>query len=116
MIDTDPTDLIGLREAEARATDLRRLETARLVDDLKLVMADEYGRRFVWGVIDRSGCNRPSFDPGFPDALVTAFNEGRRSEGLRLQALLYAACPDLYDKMLRERASEQDRLKKELDQ
>lgn len=116
MIDTDPTDLVSMREAEGRAADLRRLETARLVDDVKLVMADEYGRRFVWGIIDRSGCNRPSFDPNYPDPQITAFNEGRRSEGLRLQALLYAACPALYDQMLRERATEQDRLKKELDQ
>jgi hypothetical protein len=112
--DFDPTDLERLRMLEERAEDVRRLEQARKVDDLLLLMAEPYGRRFVWGLINRSGCNRPSMDESNPNPLTTAFNEGRRREGLELQVILYDRCPDLYDRMLRERVDEQKRLKKEI--
>ena len=82
-------------------------ETAQRVevDDLKWVMSNKRGRRFVAGLLERAGVFRTSFNT---NALQMAFNEGNRNEGLRLIALLTAECPDRYAEMLKESA-ENDR-------
>lgn len=109
----DPTDIQAIVAAEQEAQQRRLADDTLAADALVLVMQSREGRRLVWHIIDRSGCNGPSFDPSVPDPCVTAFNEGRRRVGLELQNQLYALSPDLYDVMLRERAAEQAQRKKE---
>lgn len=53
----------------------------------------------MWRQLDRAGVFRLSFDT---TAMVMAFNEGRRNEGLRLMSLVLAHCPQHYSAMLEE--------------
>lgn len=62
-------------------------------NDLLAVMGSAEGRRFVWELIGTAGVFRQSFGP---DALATAFSEGRRSIGLELLARLQDEAPDAY--------------------
>lgn len=95
----DPTDI----QAQERDADLsadRNRKAAELeIDDLKWLMSNKRGRRFVFRVLERAGVWRLSFNT---NALSMAFNEGQRNEGLRLMANITAHCPDRYTEMLEE--------------
>lgn len=109
----DPTDIIEALDAETRAEQTRQAIERTHEEDLVELMRQPIGRRFVAKLIDDSGCNARSFDPANPNPHVTAFNEGRRDVGRKLQEQVHLLCPELFDEMLRERAAELRRLKKE---
>ncbi len=69
------------------------------IDDMKWLMSNKRGRRFVARLLERAGVWRLSFNT---NALTMAFNEGTRNEGLRLLAQITAHCPDRYTEMLKE--------------
>lgn len=95
----DPTD-IQAQERDAAASAERNRKAAEVeVDDLKWLMSNKRGRRFVFRVLERAGVWRLSFNT---NALSMAFNEGQRNEGLRLMANITAHCPDRYTEMLKE--------------
>jgi hypothetical protein len=95
----DTFDLRAQEDAREKAEERARLLAKIEIDDLKWVMRDKRGRRFVHGLLERAGAFRSSFHT---NALTMAFNEGTRNEGLRLidQAMRY--CADLYMQMLKE--------------
>lgn len=99
MSHLDPTDI----QAQERDADLsadRNRKAADLeIDDLKWLMSNKRGRRFVFRALERAGVWRLSFNT---NALSMAFNEGQRNEGLRLMANITAHCPDRYTEMLEE--------------
>lgn len=82
-------------EAEAKA----KLRAKREVDDLKWLMADPRGRRFVARLLDRAGTMRSSFHTS---GSVMAFNEGRRDLGLHLTAEILEHAPAMYARLLNE--------------
>jgi len=82
--------------AEARAEALALARRQRAMD-MRSVMATPSGRRFVWRYLNEMGVFGGSYAPG--DALATAYNEGRRSAGLRLQADLRRLCAADYVRM-----------------
>ncbi|MFZ2972241.1 MAG: hypothetical protein WA049_06345 [Ferribacterium limneticum] len=95
----DPTD-IQAQERDAEVSADRNRKAADLeIDDLKWLMSNKRGRRFVFRVLERAGVWRLSFNT---NALSMAFNEGQRNEGLRLMANITAHCPDRYTEMLEE--------------
>ena len=95
----DPTD-IQAQERDAEVSADRNRKAADLeIDDLKWLMSNKRGRRFVFRVLERAGVWRISFNT---NALSMAFNEGQRNEGLRLMANITAHCPDRYTEMLEE--------------
>jgi hypothetical protein len=101
MDDFDPLDTQHheeKREAEAERQTLARQQEAA---DLTWLMKDKRGRRIVWRQLAAAGVFRSSFDP---NAMTMAFNEGRRSEGLRLLAQVHELCPDLYPTMMKEQS------------
>jgi hypothetical protein len=69
------------------------------IADLKWLMSNKRGRRFVHRLLERAGVWRLSFNT---NALSMAFNEGTRNEGLRLLAQLTEHCLDRYSEMLKE--------------
>jgi hypothetical protein len=77
--------------------DLRRAKLE--ADDWKWLMNQPRGRRLVWRLLSRAGIYRSSFTG---EALSSAFNEGERNLGLRINALLTEHCPASYGKMLVE--------------
>lgn len=95
----DPLDLQSQADATADADDRARLSAQIEIDDLKWLMSNKRGRRFVSRLLDRAGVFRLSFNT---NALTMAFSEGNRTEGLRLLAQLNTHCPDRYTEMLKE--------------
>ena len=95
----DPTDLRGQEQAQADADAAARAAADLELGDLKWLMSNKRGRRFVHRLLERSGVFRLSFDQ---NALRMAFNEGTRNEGLRLIAQLTEHCSERYIEMLTE--------------
>jgi len=79
------------------AEDLLVLQTEAA--DVQWLMGDARGRRVVWRALEQAGVFRLSFDR---DAMVMAFAEGRRNEGLRMLALIESAAPESYILMQQE--------------
>lgn len=99
MSNFDPLDIRSQERAQAEADDRARLTLQTEIDDLKWLMSNKRGRRFVARMLERAGVWRLSFNT---NALTMAFNEGTRNEGLRLLAQITAHCPDRYTEMLKE--------------
>ena len=99
MEDFDPLDTADV-DAK-RTTTARKQSLARKTEeaDFMWLMSDARGRRIVWAQLSAAGVYTTSFDP---TAMTMAFNEGRRSEGLRLLARVAALCPDHYLTMMKE--------------
>ena len=99
MSNIDTTELQGQERDAADMAERNRKAAELEIDDLKWLMSNKRGRRFVFRVLERAGVWRLSFNT---NALSMAFNEGQRNEGLRLMANITAHCPDRYTEMLEE--------------
>lgn len=84
-----------LRERARAAT----LAANQLRDDLRNMMATQFGRRLVWDLLSRAGVYLSSYSESDK---AMAYREGRRSLGLEYLGLLSAHCPEQYDQMNRE--------------
>lgn len=73
--------------------------------DMRLIMAQPYGRRFVWSLLEFAGVFRTSFTGNS----ATFYNEGMRNVGLMVMAKINETCPEKYLLMLQEQR-EKDRL------
>lgn len=69
--------------------EIRRSE----LNDIKLQMDTERGRKFMWRLLELSNVFRPTFSP---DPLQMAFNEGTRNQGLKLFAEIMEVAPKKY--------------------
>lgn len=78
-------------------------EKARLreLDDLKVILGTENGRRAMYRQLIVAGIYVCSYQPG-QQSEHTAFKEGQRNMGLRLMDELQTASPALFLKMLEE--------------
>lgn len=101
----DPLDIRGQERDQADADKRTELAAKAEIDDLKWLMSNKRGRRFVFRMLERAGVWRLSFNT---NALTMAFAEGQRNEGLRLMAQLTEHCPGRYTEMLKE-SQEHDR-------
>ena len=86
-----------------------RAETARLarlqeIADLRSVMSNPQGRRFVWRLLEATGVYRSSYT-GNAD---TYFREGARNVGLTLIRDVHEHCFDLYVEAMNERKDGHD--------
>lgn len=95
----DPLDIRSQERAQADAEERAQLESQIEIDDVKWLMSNKRGRRFVDRLLKRSGVWRLSFNT---NALTMAFAEGTRNEGLRLLGQITMHCPDRYTEMLKE--------------
>lgn len=96
---SDPLDIRSQERAQAEAEERALMASQIEIDDVKWLMSNKRGRRFVARLLERAGVWRLSFNT---NALTMAFNEGTRNEGLRLLAQITAHCPDRYTEMLKE--------------
>lgn len=99
MSNFDPFDIHGQEHARAEADERAALAVQVELDDLKWLMGDKRGRRFIARSLEHAGVWRTSFST---DALVMAFNEGARNAGLRLLARITESLPKQYAVMLKE--------------
>lgn len=95
----DPRDVRAQEEAEGHRAEADRLKQQIEVDDLKWLMADKHGRRFVWRVLEKSRVFANAFAG---DAALTAFRCGEQNIGQWLLAELHLFCPEKYQAMVRE--------------
>ena len=93
----DPMEALDLPDSQEdeRAEIARRVE----IDDLKRVMSNKAGRRFVADLLKRSAVDASSFDIN-PHAM--AFKEGVKWLGQRILDDVKTHCPDQYLEMLKE--------------
>lgn len=95
----DPLDLRGQERAKVESDDRELLAFQIEIDDLKWLMSNKRGRRFVHRLLERAGVWRISFNT---NALTMSFNEGMRNEGLRLLSQITEHTPKRYTEMLKE--------------
>lgn len=69
-------------------------------DDLKDVMREPYGRRFIWQLLESAQVFQTAFSG--EQTHFTAFSEGKKYQGTLLFAQLQEVCPELYLRMIKE--------------
>lgn len=97
--DFDPLNTEQQDQDRADADARKALAAKQKAADFLWLMRDARGRRLVWRQLSEAGVFLQSFNP---DAMTMAFNEGRRSAGLRLLDQVHTLCPDLYTTMMKE--------------
>jgi hypothetical protein len=100
---TRDIDPFSLEDAHSAIADRARFESELEIGDLKWLMSNKRGRRFVFRLLERAGVWRLSFNT---NALTMAFSEGTRNEGLRLLAQITEHCLDRHAEMLKEQRNE----------
>lgn len=103
--DHDPSDIAGQERTAARSAEEERLQREREQNDLRYVMSNKQGRRFMWRLLSRAGVYQSSFNV---DPHVTAFNEGSRNAGLQQLNEIMETCPERYTEMLAEQKDARD--------
>lgn len=96
---SDPFDIDATNARDTQRSDASRAERERADNELRFVMGDARGRRFVWGLLASAGIYRSSFAT---DPLVMAHAEGKRDTGLRLLDRLLRVTPGDYLKAQQE--------------
>jgi hypothetical protein len=84
-----------------REEHMERMRLAQRIEisDLKWLMGDKRGRRFVWRLLETAG---PLQEPFNPDPQITANNLGKQAYGRWLYVQLLEECPELFVLMGRE--------------
>lgn len=89
-------------DKQTKASAARKREATAEAEDIKSLMAVQWGRRIVWRLLADAGVFRLSFNT---EPLLMAFAEGGRSSGLRLMAQVVRLCPEHYTTMQKENQS-----------
>lgn len=87
------------QEKAERAAQEAKLAQEQWVDDLKFVMGDRRGRRFVWRLLVEAGVYQTVFNESHA---ISSLLEGKRQIGLFLVDETNAECPQEYDRMKAE--------------
>jgi hypothetical protein len=92
---------VAEREKESAAEKATQavLAAQTRIEDMRWLMSDPRGRRFVWRQLEESGIYRSSYSN---DALAMAFNEGERNRGLKLLDEISRHCPKGLSEMQKE--------------
>ena len=93
---TNVSDPVEVKKAKKKAERLRRRHLA----DVRYVLAQEAGRRFMWNLIGM--CNTDGLSFVARDASTTCFNEGMRVVGNTVRGDIIEAEMDGYFKMQME--------------
>lgn len=101
----DPTDIRAQDRARADAATQRRLSRDTEESDLKWLVKTKQGRRVVWRLLEQAGVFRMSFNT---NSMQMAFNEGNRSYGNRVMAMLHTHCPEAFVQMMNEARAAED--------
>ena len=91
-------------EQKAQQQEMTRIRLEEL-DDLRIVMGSQGGRRLIHRMLSRAGIYKCSFAAEGSSEL-TAFNEGGRNLGLWVLSEVGTACPAHYLKMIEEHKNE----------
>jgi hypothetical protein len=100
MENLDPLDLDAIPARNKDAAAKERALVKEIAEDVKWLMKERRGRRIVLRMLETAGVFQLSFNT---NSMTMAFNEGRRSEALRLLSQLHEHCPDHYTLMMQEK-------------
>lgn len=103
--DYDPLNPRKQSDSEKKETDQQRIDRERNIEDLKYLMGQPQGRRFVWRLLERAGVFRNSFSL---NGLEMAFKEGNRNLGTFLLTEIHEHCPGRYVEMMKEQKREHE--------
>lgn len=95
MKNFDPIDIHAREQARKDAESARNLAEMRAAEDLKFIMSDKRGRRFMRRLIEQTGF----YDTSFTGNSETFFREGKRDVGLTLRRQIMKHCPDRFVEM-----------------
>jgi hypothetical protein len=99
MSNIDPLDLDAISEAAEKEQKAKKLKQVIWLDDLRWVLTDKRGRRFMWWLLSITGFFKLSYSGNNDE---TNFNEGNRNVGLQLMNGINQASPDSYSVMMKE--------------
>lgn len=103
MSERKPYDAGNERDVR-KAREQQRRETDEELNDLRHIMRDKAGRRFMWRLLSSCGVYQTSFTGNSE----TFFREGKRSIGLEHIDKLTRACLDEYNLMHTEALESKD--------
>src|ERR1700761_5147386 len=86
-------DNTGDRKAIRRKEKQAAIDTRARQDVVRNIMSTTQGRQWMWDKLAEPQVFSSTFNG---DALQSAFNEGRRAQGLSMLAEIMLACPDQY--------------------
>lgn len=89
-----------------RAQKKEQSDHERRLNDLRYVLNDRRGRRFLWKTMSDCGIFQTSFSSS---TNVTFFNEGQRNVGLKILSDLNEAAPEVYVLMCEEEKKEREK-------
>lgn len=98
MKERNPTDLAAQQEHDSEQQRASAFYRKRELHDIKTMMSEPMGRRFMWSLLGRAGV----FLSCFTGNSTTFFNEGKREIGLQYMHMINEACPELYHVMVTE--------------
>ncbi len=96
----DPLDLDALDTEHAAAQQQTRNDQRVAVDDMRWLMNDKRGRRFVWRLLEETQAYSSTFRAGDPH--TSAYLEGKRAIGLFVLDVINKHFADQYVLMLQE--------------
>lgn len=103
-------DPIAIAHAKQKLIDDREVANRR--NDVQQVLKSPEGRRFIWRVLSKCGTFSESFNVNNPR--LTDFNEGQRSIGIYLLAMINDADTTAYFRMFNEHNSNMKSQKKDI--
>lgn len=98
MSDFDPTDVTGNEEREAVRQDEQKRVVDQEVEDLKWLLSDKRGRRFMWRLLSVTGVFRNPFTGNSE----TFFRCGVMSVGQTYVGDINLHAPERYNQMVTE--------------
>lgn len=98
MNNFDPLDLNARSLSDEQSAQKEQLAAIQEAEDLKWIMSDKRGRRYMWRLLERTGLYRSSFTGNSE----TFFREGERNIGLALMSALMSNCSERYAEMIKE--------------
>jgi hypothetical protein len=85
----------SVKDAKQKDKNIRETEH----NDMRLLLAKQWGRRLVWRILEQTGQHRTSFTG---DMETTSFHEGERNVGLWLVDEVLSSDTDMYLMMIKE--------------
>lgn len=99
MNDFDPTDILAEQDRQAERNQALADAAAQEIEDLRWLMNDKRGRRFMRSLLALTGVAR---QPWTGNAAQTDFNCGKLNVGLKYFGDLHEHAPQLYTQMIEE--------------
>ncbi len=100
---SDPLDLDAAEQRQQQEHDAAVIRKFHEQDDFKWIMSDERGRRFLWGILERSGLFSLPYD-GTGEGAIRAIET--TNEARLVMGLICAYDPLAFGQMILEREND----------